>query len=605
MRGERMRKKWFVTTGVLMFFLVAAVPGFSSDQKAVTPADKTGGERNPGASAGGMVLIVKDPRSSTTVTVPLASTVNADLPVAVVNDEPITVEDLRSAIAVSHEEGEEDKKDEITQAPKIDFTELLQRLINVRLVIQEAKSIGLDELPEVKKTVDVFSRAAMRTLLRDEVWKDVTVNEDEVEKLYRENVREVKTNTAFFKKEKDAKKAAGEIKAGKRFDEVIAKGIKAGTVKGTEAGNYTKFKELNSAIAARVAKMKPGAVSPVTKVVLADNKTYFAVFRFDDDRSPESPEAKEHARQTVLQSKRDEAMEALSTSLYKKYVKANDKLIESLDYGPEGQGLEKLMGDQRVVVEIEGEQPVTVAQLSQAMQEKFFHGMKRLKGQKMIKTKQDVLDDIVHKRLLNMEAVKRGLDKTGAYKNMVREYEQNTLFGVFIQKVVARDVKLQDEDMRAYYHDHAGDYMSAKMVKIRSLAFGKQADAVAALDKLRKGADFNWIKVNAEGQLDNRTKELMTFEDWPVPIDTLAEDVQKALSGVHAEDFRLYEGPQGHFYVLYVPEVVPPRPQPFEQARQQIQNKLFYVKLNEAALEWIRKLKESADIKIYLASSEK
>jgi hypothetical protein len=600
-----MRKKWFVTIGVLMFFLVAAVPGFSSDQKAVTPADKTGGERNPGESAGSMTLIVKDPRSSTTVTVPLASTVNADLPVAVVNNEPITVEDLRSAIAVSHEEGKEGKRDEITQAPKIDFMELLQRLINVELVIQEAKSIGLDELPEVKKNVDVFSRAVMRTLLRDEVWKDVTVNEDEVEKLYRENIREVKAYTAFFEKEKDAKKAAEEIKAGKRFDEVIAKGIKAGKVKGSETGTYTKFKELNPAIAAALSKMKVGAVGPVTKIVLGDNKTYYAVIRLDDDRSPESPEAKEQARLTVLKSKRDEAMDTLYESVHKKYVKANEKLIESLDYGPEGQGLEKLLGDQRVVVEIEGEQPITVAQLSQAMQEKFFHGMKRLKGQKMIKTKHEVLDDIVYKRLLNVEAEKRGLDKTGTYKSMVRDYERNTVFGEFIQKVVARDVKLQDEDMRAYYHDHAGDYMSAKMVKIRSLAFGKQADAVAALDKLRKGADFNWLKVNAEGQLDNRTKDLMTFEDRPVPVDTLEEDVQKALSGVHAEDFRLYESPQSHFHVLYVPEVVPPRPQPFEQARQHIQNKLFYVKLNEAALEWIRKLKESADIKIYLAGSEK
>jgi hypothetical protein len=600
-----MQKKWFVTTGVLMFFLVAAVPGFSSDQKAVTPAEKTGGEQHPGASAGGMVLIVKDPRSSKTVTVPLDSTANDDLPVAVVNDEPITVEDLKSAIAVSHEEGDEGKKDSITQAPKIDFNELLQRLINVQLVIQEARSIGLDELPEVKNTVDMFSRVTLRSLLREDVWKDVTANEDEVEKLYRKNLREVKTNTAFFEKEKDAKKAAGEIKAGKSFDSVIAKGVKAGTIKGTDAGKYIKFKDLNPAIAAAISKMKVGSVSPVTKIVLADNKTYFAVFRLDDDRSAESPEAKEQARQTVLQSKRDEALDTLYKSLYKKYVKADEKLIESLDYGPEGQGLEKLLEDQRVAVEIEGGEPVTVAQLSQAMQEKFFHGMKKLKGEKMIKTKHDVLEDIVQKRLYILEAGKRGLDKTAAYKNMVGEYERNTLFGAFIQKVVARDVKLQEEDLRAYYHDHAGDYLSSKMVKIRSLAFGKQADAVAALEKLRKGADFNWMKVNAEGQLDNSTKDLMTFEERLVPIDAADPDVQKALSGVHAEDFRLYESPRGHFHVLYITEVVPPQPQPFEQVRQEIRSKLFYVKLNEAAKEWVRKLKESADIKVYLAGSEK
>jgi parvulin-like peptidyl-prolyl isomerase len=51
--------------------------------------------------------------------------------------------------------------------------------------------------------------------------------------------------------------------------------------------------------------------------------------------------------------------------------------------------------------------------------------------------------------------------------------------------------------------------------------------------------------------------------------------------------------------------MVPPQQQPFEQVRQEIRSKVFYVKLSEAAKEWIRKLKESADIKIYLAGSEK
>lgn len=45
--------------------------------------------------------------------------------------------------------------------------------------------------------------------------------------------------------------------------------------------------------------------------------------------------------------------------------------------------------------------------------------------------------------------------------------------------------------------------------------------------------------------------------------------------------------------------------QPFEQVAQEVRNNVFFIKLNEALNEWIRKLKESADIKIYLAGSEK
>jgi hypothetical protein len=610
MRGERMLKKWLVTTGVLMFFLVAAVPGFSSDQKPVNPADKTGGAQNQVAPAGGMVLIVNDPRSSTTVTVPLDSTAHDDLPVAVVNDVPITVEDLKSTIAAAHEEGHEEgdegKKDRPTHAPIIDFNELLQRLINVQLVIQEAKSIGLDELPEVKGPIDIFSNVSLRSLLREDVAKDVTASEDEVEKVYRENIREVKTNTAVFEKEKDAKKAAREIKAGKSFDDVIAKGKKARTVKTTEFGINTIFKDLDPAVAKALSTMKVGSISPVTKT-LRDGKTHYFFFQLADDRLLESPEAKEQARQTVLQIKIDKAMETLRESLYKKYVKVDKKLVESLDYGPKGEGLEKLLEDQRVAVEIEGDQPVTVAQLSQAMQEKFYHGMKNLNGEKLIKAKHDALESLIEKRLFILEARKRGLDKTAAYKNMVEEYERGMLWGAFIQKVVARDVKLRDEDLRAYYHDHAGDYQSAKMVKIRSLKFGKEADAIASLEKLRKGADFNWIKTNVEGQLDTSTEDedLMISGDQLVPINAIKPDVQKALSGVNAEDFRLYESPQGHFYVLYITEMAPPQQQPFEVVAQAVRNKVFFIKLNEAVNEWIRKLKESADIKIYLAGSEK
>jgi parvulin-like peptidyl-prolyl isomerase len=257
------------------------------------------------------------------------------------------------------------------------------------------------------------------------------------------------------------------------------------------------------------------------------------------------------------------------------------------------------------VVEIEGDQPVTVAQFSKAMQEKFYHGMKGVKGEKMIRTKHDVLETLVRKQLLILEARKRGIDKTASYINMVGGYERSILWGAFIEKVVVRDVKLRDEDMRAYYHDHAGDYLSFKKVRIHGLAFGKEADAVAALEKLRKGADFNWIRANVEGQLDASTKDVMTFEEGLVSIDKMDPDVQKALSGVNAGDFRLYESSQGHFHVLYITEVVPPQQQPYEQVREAIRNSVFNSKLAEAGNEWIRKLRESADVKVYLVGSEK
>jgi hypothetical protein len=41
----------------------------------------------------------------------------------------------------------------------------------------------------------------------------------------------------------------------------------------------------------------------------------------------------------------------------------------------------------------------------------------------------------------------------------------------------------------------------------------------------------------------------------------------KAVAGAHAGDYRLYEGAEGRFYVLLVEDIIPARPQPYEEVR--------------------------------------
>jgi hypothetical protein len=255
-------------------------------------------------------------------------------------------------------------------------------------------------------------------MVREEIVGNAKADDAKVEKRYREMIREVKTDTAFFEKEVDAKKAARAIKAGKSFDEMLAEGKKDGTIMGSDEGKFLKVKDLDPSIASALRTMKVGSVSPVTKIVLGGNKTYFAVLRFDEERYSENPEVREQARRTELDKARTAAFDKAYKSLSKKYAKTNKKLLESLDYGPQGPGLEKLMADQRIVAEIKGGKPVTVAQLSSAVQEKFFHGMKKIKGPKLIETRNTAFEEIVQKRVLYQEALKRGIDKTAAYKMM-------------------------------------------------------------------------------------------------------------------------------------------------------------------------------------------
>ena len=71
--------------------------------------------------------------------VPLTSPLFANTPVAVVDDEPITLRDLTRRVSSIHE----GRADAATQARK-DYAKLLDRVIATKLIAHEARNIGLD-----------------------------------------------------------------------------------------------------------------------------------------------------------------------------------------------------------------------------------------------------------------------------------------------------------------------------------------------------------------------------------------------------------------------------------------------------------------------------
>ena len=71
--------------------------------------------------------------------------------VATVNNEPITLDEFNQELATIPQGIGGDQK-----AEKEKISGLLRRLINTRLIIQEARRMGLDELKEVKERGDIW-----------------------------------------------------------------------------------------------------------------------------------------------------------------------------------------------------------------------------------------------------------------------------------------------------------------------------------------------------------------------------------------------------------------------------------------------------------------
>jgi len=511
--------------------------------------------------------------------------------VATVNDEPITLEEFNQEMASLHAGVTEEKK-----VGKTKESALLRRLINMRLILQEAKRIGLDELPEVKNMVDVYSKATLRELLIERHLKDAKPDEKDVERLYKDLTKESKIKSVIFEKEDAAKKMEEEIKAGGHFDELAKQVVADGTAKGGEEGKYVKGKDLLPQIAQTVSKMEVGSISPIIQV-----GTGFVILRVEDIRFPEDPEAKKLAVKQALYLQKEKLFKEYNDALMKKYVKVHKETLDGLDYESKEPGFQKLLEDQRVVAEIEGERPTTVAELTEALGQQFYHGIERaIESKRLNEKKMLVLEEILYKRILRKEALRLGIDKTDAYKSKVKEYENSVIFGAFVQKAIVPDVMVTEQESKAYYSKHIGEYTFPEMMKIRSLVFAKRNAAERAIEKLRNGTELQWLMENAEGQVDKNIPDLLTFDGKSMTVKDLPEGVRKVLSGAKPGDFRLYASLEGYFYILSIEDVVPAKPQSFEEAKKAIANKVFSEKLNKAVEAWADKLRAASDVKVYM-----
>ena len=519
--------------------------------------------------------------------------------VASVNAEPISLEELNRAIAASHTSRPRSEK-----AGRIDYSAIMDRLINTRLILLEARNMGLDELPEIKAAVEKYSREALMELLLKSYVRDIRADEAEIERLYKERVKEWKLKSIRFKKAADAKEVESRLKAGGDFDLVVKKAVEWGIAEADVDGVYLKTKDLTIPVAEMVSEMAVGSVSPILSI----GKRGFIIFKLEDIRYPQEvdPDARQQARRQALDQKKVEATRNYYSELKQRYATVDESLLAALDFESGEPGFDQLLQDKRVLVEIEGENPITVGDFTRAVKDEFYHGIElAIETKRINKKKAAILENKLQRRLLLQEALRQGIDRTDEYRQKVKEYENSVIFGMFIKKAVAPDVKLTREELKTHYKEHVQEYTDPEMMRIKSLVFGKRSDAVEALDKLKQGTDFNWLGSTAKGQLDPHTRGLLQLEGKPIMVKSLPENIKKALSGGRTGDFRLYASPANHFYVLYIFDIIPARQKPFEAVRQEIAQTVYNEKTRQLVELWAAQLRDYYPVEIYRADLRK
>jgi len=541
-----------------------------------------------------------------TLRAPLGSPLFSETPVAVVNDEPITFRDLTRYIASTHVGRTEDP----TSTGK-NYADLLERVITTELIVQEALNIGFDETSKFERQVEEMEESLLISALMSQHLETVQADPAEVKGLYEKMSREFLLSTVKFKVEADAVSFKEQSESGEDFAELVRRFTEEGRAEPESEGQtYMKLKDLLPRIAEAAYFMEVTDVSQIFS-----ERKGFLVFRIEDARFYEDPAVKEEAHQRILEPVQKEAAGEYADYLQEKYSTIDEKLLKKADFEKGKSGFlslgegepvdfQKLRKDERVVATVHSDPPftVTVGDLAREVEEGLYHGVEQaLDRKKELNEKKRIkLRNMLFKRTAVLEARSQGLDQREEYSDAIERFEDSILFGMFVNKVIAPDVKIAEEEVRKYYEEHTDDFSSPKMLRMDGLAFHELTDAESALEKLRKRADFKWVSANSPGQVESGTEGVLDFKNSLLSLTALPEDFQKDADRAKSGDVLLYAGPKGYHYVIAVGKVFPPTPQPYDGARGPIAKIIVGEKMQVLIDDWSEKLKGAYETRIFV-----
>lgn len=510
-----------------------------------------------------------------------------------VNGEPITAEEFLGEVASIHERaGESDRP-----SGQPDLRGVLDRLVTVRLVVQEARRIGLAELPEFRREMDSFRLETLeRLLLERQVRRIERPSPASIERRRRRIVGQAKISAIALREEPAARKAIERLRRGEPFEAVASELLSAGEASRWGTERVAKLFELPESVAEAIAALEPGQTSEP----IPFEGGFLLVHLLELD-APEDPSARRQAESESLAAERLEAVGRYTAGLEHRYAKIDEKLLEELDFDRAESSLDAYEKDDRVLVEIEGGEPIRVGDLARALKRRFFHGAAQAARQKRLnRAKQSALHDLIVRRTTVLEALRLGLDRSEAFRAALLEHERAVLFGLFVEKVIGPEARLDEGKVRRFYEEHRADYATPERVRLEALAFRGREDAVRALEKLRQGADFEWTRQNAPGTASQPAEELRPeFGGALVALAALEEGVRSCLIGAQPGELRLCSEPEGPHFVVRVREVVPGSVPPFEEIREAVARRAEGERRKELLEEWARRLRAASKVVLY------
>ena len=399
--------------------------------------------------------------------------------VAAVGDQTITVQDVRDFLAKLPEyaKGEE--------AGKVPLRDHLQTMIDIELLLLEARSQGL-ETSSAYLTKMIRIRKAKLVLEYERRAIDATVEDGEVEEyIDREGLaRAVRLGDILVADLETAEKAAREIEEGASFADVARKlSMNEETAaRGGDTGRFTTRYEMIPGLAEKLFGLAVGSVSAPVRI--GDR---YAIFKILDETTAQfNPQQRMKIAKELERKKRRIAKAELVAELRDKYrlEPVRDGIaaaVEALRPGAAAVGHDP----SAIVLYQYDSGQITATDLIGAAKSRKGNGLKTLRDADQVASfvEQYIVPDV----MIQEAAVRQEIDREEKVARWLKEQGKQLLVRVLRTKVLKEKVTITEDDLSQYYEDNAERFLHPEQTEVQEILVRTEIEALQLKGMIEDG----------------------------------------------------------------------------------------------------------------------
>ncbi|MEW5807353.1 MAG: peptidylprolyl isomerase [Acidobacteriota bacterium] len=507
-----------------------------------------------------------------------------DLILARINEEALTLDDLARLFTDKHQ-GHTGML--ASEALLRDF---LFKVVDERLLIQEAYNLELDKIIERRETFVKFRKKLLKDdLYKEEVLDKAVITDEMVEEAYKRLDVLYRGRVITVHSEREAMEIHKKLQKGEDFEELARKNSLHKTARfGGDLG-FVAFGILDEKVESALFALEEKTFSQPFETEAGWNIVFLQEKK--NSTPPEYERVSDNLRAILKRRKMSALREGFYEKLYDQYgLSFREEMLEK-DKFLKAVSAEKIKHFERI--------PIAIFKEGELMFGDFINGIdiQKIEAQDPFNVQQSLknhlenkMDDILLDRLISERKL------THESERKLKSFKERLMMEDLYNNFIMKDIQISDREIEAYYKENGKEFEIPLSAKLRMISAGTREKMEAIKKKIMEGEEFS--AVAAEFSEDRFTASRGGDMGW-VQKGEMPEKIDELIFSMEPGDTSdILELPEG-FGILKVEERKEPVIPVLSDVKEKIRKQLMKQKGETERAKWVSTLEQKSRIKIY------